>query len=174
MHKDTAFDLNASGNVKAKIDSDGNMTISAENPTGDINIDSAKWAEMVNALGGQNFAWSESFKGNMIIDSNVYLPQDCSYMFYNFKGKLIGADKFNTSKVTLMTAMFYLASSVNPDVLTWDTSNVTDMTIMFKNAAAANPDVSNWNTSKLSGAEQMFVYSAIKKADDYGDRKSVV
>ena len=64
-----------------------------------------------------------------------------------------------------MTAMFYLASSVNPDVLTWDTSNVTDMTIMFKNAAAANPDVSNWNTSKLSGAEQMFVYSAIKKAD---------
>ena len=165
LHKDTAFDLNASGNVKAKIDSDGNMTISAENPTGDINIDSAKWAEMVNALGGQNFAWSESFKGNMIIDSNVYLPQDCSYMFYNFKGKLIGADKFNTSKVTLMTAMFYLASSVNPDVLTWDTSNVTDMTIMFKNAAAANPDVSNWNTSKLSGAEQMFVYSAIKKAD---------
>ena len=165
LHKDTAFDLNVSGNVKAKIDSDGNMTISAENPTGDINIDSAKWAEMVNALGGQNFAWSESFKGNMIIDSNVYLPQDCSYMFYNFKGKLIGADKFNTSKVTLMTAMFYLASSVNPDVLTWDTSNVTDMTIMFKNAVAANPDVSNWNTSKLSGAEQMFVYSAIKKAD---------
>ena len=165
LHKDTAFDLNASGNVKAKIDNDGNMTISAENPTGDINIDSAKWAEMVNALGGQNFAWSESFKGNMIIDSNVYLPQDCSYMFYNFKGKLIGADKFNTSRVTLMTAMFYLASSVNPDVLTWDTSNVTDMTIMFKNAAAANPDVSNWNTSKLSGAEQMFVYSAIKKAD---------
>ena len=165
LHKDTAFDLNASGNVKAKIDNDGNMTISAENPTGDINIDSAKWAEMVNALGGQNFAWSESFKGNMIIDSNVYLPQDCSYMFYNFKGKLIGADKFNTSKVTLMTAMFYLASSANPDVLTWDTSNVTDMTIMFKNAAAANPDVSNWNTSKLSGAEQMFVYSAIKKAD---------
>ena len=165
LHKDTAFDLNASGNVKAKIDNDGNMTISAENPTGDINIDSAKWAEMVNALGGQNFAWSESFKGNVIIDSNVYLPQDCSYMFYNFKGKLIGADKFNTSKVTLMTAMFYLASSVNPDVLTWDTSNVTDMTIMFKNAAAANPDVSNWNTSKLSGAEQMFVYSAIKKAD---------
>ena len=165
LHNDTAFDLNASGNVKAKMDSDGNMTISSENPTGDINIDSAKWAEMVNALGGQNFAWSESFKGNMIIDSNVYLPQDCSYMFYNFKGELIGADKFNTSKVTLMTAMFYLASSVNPDVLTWDTSNVTDMTIMFKNAAAANPDVSNWNTSKLSGAEQMFVYSAIKKAD---------
>ena len=165
LHKDTAFDLNASGNVKAKMDSDGNMTISSENPTGDINIDSAKWAEMVNALGGQNFAWSESFKGNMIIDSNVYLPQDCSYMFYNFKGKLIGADKFNTSKVTLMTAMFYLASSANPDVSTWDTSNVTDMTIMFKDAYAANPDVSNWNTSKLSDADQIFVYSRIKKAD---------
>ena len=165
---DSEIPLNSTGNVKAKIGNDGNIIISVKRPKRDRNIKREKWIDMVKELGGTNsglLRWNESFKGNIKFDSEVYLPQDSSDMFRCFKGKLEGADKFNTSKVTNMFGMFYDAPLVDPDVSNWDTSNVTDMSVMFKFAYSANPDPSKWNTSRVVKVEQVFNSTAIKKAD---------
>ena len=46
-----------------------------------------------------------------------------------------------------MAALFFGATSANPDVSAWSTGNVEDMSGMFVNATSATPDVSNWDTS---------------------------
>ena len=85
--RSSGFSLNSTGNVKAKMDSDGNMTISIVNLTGDKNIERDKWIDMIKATGGQDINWeNSSFTGNMKIDSEVYLPEDSSYMFAGFRG----------------------------------------------------------------------------------------
>ena len=156
------FTLNGAGNVKAKIGTDGNMTISAVDPAGDKNIEREKWIDMVVATGGRNLNWgNSSFTGNIKIDNEVSLPEDSSKLFYGFKGNLIGTDKFNTSKVTNMGSMFEAAPSANPDVSNWDTSNVTNMGRMFMGsvflgATSANPDVSKWETANVTDMSYMF------------------
>ena len=155
--RSSGFSLNSTGNVKAKMDSDGNMTISIVNLTGDKNIERDKWIDMIKATGGQDINWeNSSFTGNMKIDSEVYLPEDSSYMFAGFRGNLIGADKLNTSKVTDMRSMFMGAKSVKPDVSNWDMSKVTRIWSMFDGAESANPDVSKWNTSKVVDMDEVF------------------
>ena len=62
----------------------------------------------------------------------------------------------NTSGVTSMRGLFYLATAAKPDVSAWDTSSVTTMRALFHSAFSANPDVSNWNTSGVIDMSLMF------------------
>ena len=68
-------------------------------------------------------------------------------------------EAWDTSKVTTMTNMFYLARPFNEDIGKWDTSKVTDMSGMFEFASSFNQDVGNWDTSKVTSMSYMF-YSA--------------
>ncbi|MCB9090913.1 MAG: BspA family leucine-rich repeat surface protein, partial [Halobacteriovoraceae bacterium] len=62
----------------------------------------------------------------------------------------------DTSSVTSMGSMFYLATNAVPDTSGWDTSNVTNMASMFYDAPAANPNTSGWNTSNVTSMSRMF------------------
>ncbi len=53
---------------------------------------------------------------------------------------------WNTTSLTDMFAMFFIASAFNGDVSGWNTAGVTDMSFAFSNATAFNQDLSSWNT----------------------------
>ena len=77
--------------------------------------------------------------------------------FYSAINVVINAtDVPDLSNVKNMSAMFYGATSANPDVSNWNTSSVEDMSHMFDSADSANPDVSNWNTSSVTTMFGMF------------------
>jgi len=78
------------------------------------------------------------------------------------------------SAVTVMSGMFYDATSVNPDTSGWDTSSVIYMDEMFTNATSANPDTSGWDTSSVRGMLGMFSNAASANPDTSGwDTSSV-
>ena len=157
------YPLNGTGNVQARKESDGNITINVKKSVGDRRIERRNWIDMVSELGGEDLSWGgSSFTGNIQIDSEVNLPEDSSKLFYGFKGNLIGADKFNISKVIDMSLMFADAKLVNPDVSKWNVSDVTNMNAMFSGATSANPNVFNWNVSNVRNMKGMFKGSAVK------------
>ena len=164
------FPLNRSGNVEAKIENNGDITVSIKKSNWDRNIEREKWEDMVKELGGKvydkkNLDWNSSFKGNIKFENEVYLPEISSAMFKRFQGKVSGAINLNTSQVTTMEKMFYDAPLADPYLTNWDTSKVTDISGMFKFANSAKPDPSKWNTSKVVDVDQAFQRTAIKKAD---------
>ena len=63
---------------------------------------------------------------------------------------------WNTSKVTNMNSIFYVAQAFKQDISNWDTSKVTNMANMFRGAATFNQDISKWDTSKVTSMKAMF------------------
>ena len=82
---------------------------------------------------------------------------DCSSSSVDCKeGNGIAIGSWNTSQVTRMDGMFYVAAAFNQDISAWNTAAVTTMEYMFYNASAFNHDVSAWNTAKVTDAASMF------------------
>ncbi|WP_434343862.1 BspA family leucine-rich repeat surface protein [Mycoplasma sp. 06067-C1-B144P-99-0482-3] len=69
-------------------------------------------------------------------------------------------DKWNTSSVTDMGAMFGFAKSFNQPLNNWKTENVVDMNHMFFWASSFNQDISMWNTSNVTNMERMFSWAS--------------
>jgi surface protein len=61
-----------------------------------------------------------------------------------------------TTNITYMSYMFYLASTFNQPISSWDTSKVTDMLSMFNGASAFNQPIGSWDTSKVTRMNAMF------------------
>ncbi|TXD49049.1 BspA family leucine-rich repeat surface protein [Polaribacter sp. IC073] len=74
-------------------------------------------------------------------------------------------DAPNLSKVTLMTSMFWGATTFNADLSSWDVSTVTDMAQMFRLAPAFNGDISSWNVSKVTSMFAMFDKATVFNRD---------
>ena len=151
------FNLNSSGNVYAEFDGNDNLTVLAKNTSGDMNIGEKKWEEMAKNFGYGHYGWDKARVKNIKFNTNgIYLPKDSAYFFKGLKGKIIGCEKLNTSKVERMYSMFENATSANPDVSKWNTSKVESMWAMFEGATSANPDVSKWDTSNVTDMYSMF------------------
>ena len=64
-------------------------------------------------------------------------------------------EKWNTSQVTNMRALFDYDNKFNENISQWDVSNVTDMNCMFFGASSFNQDVSGWDVSQEKYMSQM-------------------
>ena len=151
------FNLNRNSNVYAEFDGNENLTVSAKNTSGDMNIEKDMWWAMAKKLGAGESTWKDAEVRNIRFNTNgISLPEDSSCFFNVIKGKINGCEKLNTSKVKRMNSMFDRATSANPDVSKWNVSNVTNMGAMFYGATSANPDVSKWNVSNVTNMGAMF------------------
>ena len=126
------FNLNRNSNVYAEFDGNENLTVSAKNTSGDMNIEKDMWWAMAKKLGAGESTWKDAEVRNIRFNTNgISLPEDSSCFFNVIKGKINGCEKLNTSKVKRMNSMFDRATSANPDVSKWNVSNVTNMGAMF-------------------------------------------
>ena len=100
--------------------------------------------------------------------------------FQNYKGTELNEELSNldTSNITSMNSMFYLASNLQSLNLTsFDTSKVTDMSSMFYNDFNLQSlDLSNFDTSKVVSMISMFNYCSKLRTLDLSnfDTSSVV
>jgi surface protein len=83
------------------------------------------------------------------------LMTDMSWLFYNLSFNQ-DINSWDTSNVTNMSYMFYLAQNFNLPINSWNTSNVTRMNNMFQNAYKFNQDIGGWDTSKVINMSNMF------------------
>ena len=66
----------------------------------------------------------------------------CGYADANIRSFNDDISRWDTSNVTTMKGMFYIAYAFNGDLSRWDTSNVTTIEGMFCAAYAFNGDLS--------------------------------
>lgn len=77
--------------------------------------------------------------------------------FAGFSGtRITGLATLNTSNITDMSDMFYLATAFSQDLSSWDTSRVTNMWSMFRDARAFNQNLRSWDTSSVTNMGYMF------------------
>ena len=79
-----------------------------------------------------------------------------SFMFYNCKSYNnafnASISAWDTSSVTSMRGMFYLASIFNQNISSWDLSSCVDISRMFALASQFNQPIGVWNTSGVTEA----------------------
>lgn len=101
------------------------------------------------------FAYAKGFNSDLS-KWDVSKVTDMSGMFYNcilFKSDL---SNWNVSNVTDMNYMFYSAHSFDADLSKWDVSNVTDMNRMFLKAYCFNSDLSKWDVGNVTDMTRIF------------------
>ena len=169
------FNLNSSGNVYAEFDGNEDLTVSAKNTLGDMNIKKEKWRVMREGLKASKRSikgasgWKITKVKNIRFNTNgIYLPEYSEYFFNELQGKINGCENLNTSKVKRMNNMFEKAPYANPDVSNWDVSSVNNMNGMFYMATSANPDVSKWNVSNATYMIRMFQQATSANPDVSG------
>jgi len=64
---------------------------------------------------------------------------------------------WDTSEVTDMSNLFFLANTFNEPIGSWDVSNVINMFSLFFKATSFNQDISNWNVSNVTNMHSMFL-----------------
>jgi len=65
-------------------------------------------------------------------------------------------NSWDTSSVTNMQGMFYVAFDFNQPIGSWDVGNVTNMASMFYRAPSFNQDLGNWDVSSVTAMNAMF------------------
>jgi len=92
-----------------------------------------------------------------------------SYVFDNYNNQLgafnVEISKWDTSKVTTMSNMFFGATVFNSDISKWDTSKVTDMSSLLYEAESFNGDISKWDTSQVTDMSTMFTSTKVFNRD---------
>ena len=63
---------------------------------------------------------------------------------------------WDTSRVTLMGALFINKRDFNEDISRWCVSNVVDMEGMFRSATSFNGNLSGWNVGQVETMDYMF------------------
>ncbi|EXM40336.1 cell surface protein [Ruminococcus albus SY3] len=96
---------------------------------------------------------------SIVAEEGTVFPEDCYWLFANFANCIsIDLSNVDTSKVEIMTAMFYNCVALTSlDVSGFNTRNVTMMSGMFNGCEALTSlDVSSFETSNVTGMGSMF------------------
>ena len=116
-------------------------------------------AELVEAIKAEikrrgNNANLNNIDTSAIIDmKSLFSSYPGSYNLQDFAGDI---SRWDVSKVTDMSSMFFYATSFNGDISGWNVSKVADMSSMFFGATSFDQDISGWNVSKVADMSSMF------------------
>ena len=80
---------------------------------------------------------------------------DLSFAFHNATN-LIELPADIPATVTNMYYMFFITSTFNQNISSWDVSNVTNMEGMFQNASSFNQNIGSWNVANVTNMAGMF------------------
>ncbi len=72
------------------------------------------------------------------------------------KNKYIPIGKWNVTRVTNMSKLFWRCTEFNDPLTDWDTHNVVDMEGMFQDAKSFNQPLNHFNTSNVYNMKTMF------------------
>ena len=138
------------GTCEWNLDEDGVLTISG-GVAESLRYKDVPWIDIREDIEKVNITGNITFGGDNI--SLYELFEDC-----NNVTQIEGLEKFDTSKVTNMSYMFYNCKSLKKlDVSGFDTSKVTDMHNMFSYCSNLKElDVSGFDTSKVTDMNGMF------------------
>ena len=100
----------------------------------------------------------------LVADESIYLGDidtsaitDMGSLFKGSKRQdFRGIEKWNTSNVVNMLAMFFDATTFNHNINSWNVSNVVDMAAMFFGATTFNQPLNKWDTSSVVNMYRMF------------------
>ena len=70
--------------------------------------------------------------------------------------RINATDSPNLSNVSNMSNMFFLASSFNDDISSWDLSNITNLNNIFFGASSFNQPLGTWDVSNVTNMSSMF------------------
>ena len=108
--------------------------------------------------------------------------KDCRSMFGTFNGTTKFANIttinfngcINTSKVTIMSQMFYQCRALNSlDLSNFNTANVTDMSYMFSQCLSLKSlDIRNFDMGKVNDSDYMF--SSVGELNNTGNKTSIM
>ena len=95
----------------------------------------------------------------LVTDESIYLGDidtsnitDMSNLFNESERRdFRGIEKWDTSNVISMSAMFKMAENFNHNINSWNVSKVVDMGGMFFSATTFNQPLNKWDTSSLVG-----------------------
>ena len=142
------YDISVTGTYTAPIFSGGGDRLKC--------VDVRQWGQVTGMT-----AWGASLRGCYnLVGTATDAPVLIGSLENMFGGCAVfnGAiGNWNTSAVTNMSVMFYLASAFNQDIGAWNTSSVTNMSYMFYAATAFNQNIGSWNTSSVTNMGAMFV-----------------
>ena len=65
-------------------------------------------------------------------------------------------NRYCTSNIKNMSALFNGKTAFNRDISSWDVSNVIDMSEMFSNASSFNQDIGSWDMINVDNMDKMF------------------
>ncbi|EDO1159102.1 bacterial Ig-like domain-containing protein [Listeria innocua] len=140
--------------------------------TGELKVGGGDLSNWYNTTGFIISKADDAEVKKIIFTEPVNAPSDSTRLFEGdgFKSleEICDLSYLDTSKVTIMTAMFHGLKSVKSlDVSNFDTKNVTDMRYMFQGMIALESlDVSNFDTGKVRSMYYLFVnLKSIKSLD---------
>jgi len=103
------------------------------------------------------YGYISTWNTSLVTNMHSLFSYWSNYVSYNFNDDL---SRWDVSRVTDMTQMFYYASSFNGNISSWDTSKVTSMNGMFFYAASFNSPITSWDTSRVTDMNYIFYYAS--------------
>ena len=117
--------------------------------------------------------WLDGDKIKLYTKANeIYLNENCSYMFSDLTLSKLDLSIFNASLVNNMSS-FFASSTIDEIILGdhFDTSNVTNMSYMFEKSSLASYDIVN--KLNYSNAKNLYKFLGYVKSETYIELKDI-